>query len=77
MGRIITGPKSGDVVFVPRITMTPSDSTFPFTIQRHQFPVQVTYAMTVNKSQGQSLNRAGINRAVNKLPNFVFVETKL
>lgn len=29
-------------------------------MQRYQFPLRVCYAMTINKSQGQTLNRVGI-----------------
>ena len=47
-------------VTIPRITPQPSDSRFPFTLRRRQFPVRVAFAMTINKSQGQSLERAGL-----------------
>jgi ATP-dependent DNA helicase PIF1 len=32
----------------------------PFKFQRRQFPVPVSFAMTINKSQGQSLKIVGI-----------------
>jgi hypothetical protein len=32
----------------------------PFTLMRRQFPIRVCYAMTINKSQGQSIQRLGI-----------------
>ncbi|CAH1770873.1 1590_t:CDS:1, partial [Entrophospora sp. SA101] len=53
---IITGKHSGNCVFLPRITMTPSNTDLPFIFKRRQFPVQPAFAMTINKSQGQTLN---------------------
>lgn len=42
------------------ITDTPSDKGIPFKFQRRQFPLDVLFAMTINKSQGQSLNHVGV-----------------
>ena len=63
MCRIISGdPKfAGNVVFIPRITLTPSADTLPFPLQRHQFPVRLAFAMTINKSQGQSVITVGLD----------------
>lgn len=47
--------------------MEPSDPKWPFEFKRIQFLVQLCFAMTINKSQGQSLNKAG-----NYLPRSVF-----
>lgn len=57
--KIVTGPNHGAVVWLPRITMRPSDSHLPFTLERRQFPLQLTWVMTLNKAQGQTLRRAG------------------
>ena len=57
---IITGDFLGNRVMIPRITLQPSDSRFPFTLRRRQFPLRVAFAMTINKSQGQSLERVGL-----------------
>jgi len=57
---IIGGQFDGDVVFIPRITLEPKDGDFPFEWNRRQFPVRVAFAMTINKSQGQSLQRVGV-----------------
>ena len=48
--RILTRDKFGDLVIIPRISLTPSSSKFPFTMARRLFPVRLTYAMTINKS---------------------------
>ena len=57
--QILTSDKSGDLVFIPRISLTPSSSELPFTMTRRQFPVRLAYAMTINKSQGQSVKFVG------------------
>lgn len=54
--KVITGTKIGHKVFIPRI----QDPTLPFIFKRKQFPLKVCYAMTINKSRGQSLNKIGI-----------------
>lgn len=56
---IMTGSAKGESVFIPRIPMIPSD--YPFQFKRMQFPIKVCFAMTINKSQGQTLKIAGID----------------
>ncbi|CAH9082047.1 unnamed protein product [Cuscuta epithymum] len=58
--QMLSGPTAGQKHFIPRLTLTPSDVKLPFTFQRRQFPLMVSYAMTINKSQGQSLENVGI-----------------
>ncbi|XP_057252064.1 uncharacterized protein LOC125494157 [Beta vulgaris subsp. vulgaris] len=65
---VVSGSNLGNKVFIPRMTLTPSDSTkFPIKFQRRQFPLVVCFAMTINKSQGQSLSHVGLY-----LPRSVF-----
>ncbi|TMW99491.1 hypothetical protein EJD97_002458 [Solanum chilense] len=59
-------------VFIPRMTLTPSDSRIPFKFQRRQFLRIVSFAMTINKSQGQSLSHVGF-----LLKKTVFAHEKL
>ena len=33
----------------------------PYVIKRHQFPVRLCFAMTINKSQGQSFDMVGVD----------------
>lgn len=58
---ILTGEKAGDLVFIPRISLTSSSNQFTIEMTRRQFPVRLAYAMTINKSQGQSVKFVGID----------------
>ncbi|XP_042962473.1 uncharacterized protein LOC122296740 [Carya illinoinensis] len=58
---IAVGHHSGKKVFIPRIPFLPNldeNSGFPF--KRTQFPVKLSFAMSINKSQGQTLDFVGI-----------------
>ncbi|KAJ9559006.1 hypothetical protein OSB04_013620 [Centaurea solstitialis] len=57
---VITGIQIGHKVYIPRICLNYNDKELPFVFKRRQFPVKLCYAMTINKSQGQSLNKIGI-----------------
>ena len=53
---ILTGPKRGDEVHLPRICCdSAADTDLPFAVRRYQFPVRLAWAMAINKSQGQTL----------------------
>jgi len=67
----ITGPNTGNKTYIPRMNMSPSDSPWPFKLIRRQFPFIVSYAMTINKSQG-SLEHVGLY-----LPHPVFSHDQL
>ena len=56
---ILCGQFKGEIVFIPRIPLKNSDSVLP--LRRLQFPVRLAFAMTINKSQGQSLKVAGVD----------------
>ena len=57
---IITGTHAGKQVFLSRIPICPSDLDMPFKFRRLQFPIRPAFAMTINKSQGQTLDTVGI-----------------
>ncbi|KAF2359611.1 P-loop containing nucleoside triphosphate hydrolase, partial [Trinorchestia longiramus] len=40
--------------------MAPSDPNLPFTLERTRFPIRLSYAMTINKSQGQTFMKVGL-----------------
>ncbi|XP_016490904.2 uncharacterized protein LOC107810620 [Nicotiana tabacum] len=58
--KVLAGQMAGQKVFIPRMTLTPSDARIPFKFQRRQFPIIVSFAMTINKNQGQSLSHVGL-----------------
>ncbi|CAF2372375.1 unnamed protein product [Rotaria sp. Silwood2] len=58
---IITDAFFGTVHFIPRISLdTSNDPALPFNFVRHQFPVRLAYAMTINKSQGHTFDKVGL-----------------
>ncbi|XP_070203407.1 uncharacterized protein [Littorina saxatilis] len=56
---VMTGHAAGQDVFIPRVPVIPSD--LPFTFKRLQFPLCQSFAITINKAQGQTLKVAGLN----------------
>jgi hypothetical protein len=59
--KIITGDHRGRIVLIPRIALDCDDKELPFTLRRLQFPIKLAFALTINKSQGQSLESVGID----------------
>ena len=56
---ILDGKFQKEHVFIPRVPIIPNK--LPFSFKRLQFPVRLSFAMTINKSQGQTLKKAGID----------------
>ncbi|CAN0904888.1 ATP-dependent DNA helicase PIF1 [Linum grandiflorum] len=59
-GLIIGGTFEGTVAIIPRIVLDYTDPNWPFTLKRRQYPIRLCYAMTINKSQGQTLEHIGV-----------------
>lgn len=57
---IACGEYATNVLFIPRVQLSPTDAGLPFTLRRRQFPVRPAFAVTINKAQGQTLERAGV-----------------
>ncbi|XP_076059355.1 ATP-dependent DNA helicase Pif1-like [Oratosquilla oratoria] len=58
VGKILGGAYKGEQVLLPRVPLESTDT--PVNFKRKQFPVKLNYAMTINKSQGQTFNRCGL-----------------
>lgn len=58
--KILTGTHKNDRVYIPRIDLAPSENALPFVLKRRQFPVIISFAMTINRSQGQTFSRVGL-----------------
>jgi hypothetical protein len=57
---VLTGRAKGTTVVLPRITLQDNTRVDTVCFQRKQFPVRLAYACSIDKSQGQSLSRAGL-----------------
>ncbi len=64
---LISEEHRGKRIFIPRIIHTPSQSQVPFKFERKQFPLKLCFAMTINKSQGQSVTHVGLNMKVSNV----------
>jgi len=71
-GNVISGSNIGKQVFIPRLSLSPSDVKIPFKFQRRQFSISVSFDMIINKSHVQSLKSVGIY-----LPSHVFSHGQL
>ena len=59
--QILTGTHAGKKAFIPRISLDTSMSArLGFILRRRQYPIRLAFGMTINKAQGQSLDRVGI-----------------
>ena len=72
--KLLNLPATAPPVWLPRVLCdTKADGDLPFTLRRRQFPLRLAWVMTINKSQGQSINqRLGIS-----LPRPVFAHGQL
>ncbi|CAI8595099.1 unnamed protein product [Vicia faba] len=54
--KMISGTHIGNTIYIPIMSLYTSQSHWPFKLIRRQFSIIVSFAMTINKSQGQSLD---------------------
>ncbi|KAK9987413.1 hypothetical protein SO802_032364 [Lithocarpus litseifolius] len=72
-GEILTGQYAGTRVFLPRIPLKITENVhLPFVMIRRQFPIRLSFALTINKAQGQTIPNIGIY-----LPDHVFSHGQL
>ena len=64
---VVTPLSGGDDILVPRVPMECTESKLGIPFIRRQFPILLAYYLTLNRSQGQTLDTVGI-----ELPESVF-----
>jgi len=52
---VLTGTAHNKGILVPHINLTYSWTILPFNLERTQFPIIPAFAMTINWSQGQTI----------------------
>jgi ATP-dependent exoDNAse (exonuclease V) alpha subunit len=60
--KVLTGPTAGQIDYISKMKLKHGEGKCRSVIkfQRFQFPIRPCFAMTVNKSQGQTLKRVGL-----------------
>ena len=58
--QIITSSHRGNIVHIPRISFKSDVKKHSLQFTRTQFPLKLSYGMTINKSQGQTLKYVGL-----------------
>ena len=59
--KVLTGTAKNEMIYMPRILFIVNE---PYSFSRLQFPVRLSYAMTINKSQGQTLQKVMIKHYI-------------
>ena len=55
--QLIGGEHDGEIALIPQVSLFPSASSadVTFWFKQQQFPVQLAFALSINKAQGQSV----------------------
>ena len=62
---IRSGVLDTQMTWIPHLSLEPSEDTeFHFTLRWCQFPIAFAFAITINKSQGQTVDHVGIDLRV-------------
>lgn len=69
--KITIGQFKDKTVFIPKMPLIPSDTNLPFDFKRWQFPIRPAFALTINKSQGQTLRFVSIWLGINYINNSI------
>ena len=59
--RMLGGDFDGQTRLIPRVLNTTGKEDLPYILTRKQFPLRVCFAITINKSQGQTFDQVGID----------------
>ena len=59
-GEILSGDKTGDIVFISQIILSCNDQ-YSFNFKRRQFSARPAFATSINKGQGQTFMNVGID----------------
>ncbi|KAI9076345.1 hypothetical protein K1719_041708 [Acacia pycnantha] len=58
--KALNGTSIGEEILIHRMDINPSETKLPFNMTRRQFPIIISFAMTINKSRGQSMTNVGL-----------------
>ena len=59
--QILGGEFDGNIKLLPRILLSTTEEELPFILPTKQFPIKLLFAMTVNKSLGQTPGIIGLD----------------
>lgn len=58
--QILYGSHKGEVYLIPRIYFEYNGEKLSYQLTRIQLPLRLAFAMTINKSQGQTMDKVGL-----------------
>jgi ATP-dependent DNA helicase PIF1 len=57
---ILSKKNCSESVFLPKITLHPNEDDSTVQFNRKQFPIKLAFALTINKSQGQTIKKVAL-----------------